>query len=198
MITKTRRLRLGWRTPFPELRSQPARPIPPPALPLRITRPTAILIDKSQSMGRTITLGQRVLELVSPLCQAGLHAYAFDTMAYAIRRNAADAGRWDGVMSRIVPGGFKACGAAVECMRMNRERVEQLVLITDQRENASPTFVEAYQTYAQAMGVLPRVRIIRPLDSSGWLEHRCYKAGVPFETLDEEADELSSLIPLLV
>jgi hypothetical protein len=200
MMTKTRQLRLGPRTPLWGLRPQAARPIPPPGMMKRIVRPTAVLIDKSESMEHAIELGRQVLELVSPLCQGRLYAYAFDTMAYAIRRGADDAGQWDGAMSQILPGGFKACGAAIECMRMKGEYVEQLVLITDQRENASPTFAEAYQTYAIAMDIQPKVCIVRPLDSSGWLEHRCRETRVPVEVLpvDEEGSELTSLGSLLM
>ncbi|MGE5611074.1 MAG: hypothetical protein ACM359_17625 [Bacillota bacterium] len=199
MITKTRQLRLSPRTPIWGLRPQAARPIPPPMMSPRIVRPTAVLIDKSESMGHAIELGRQVLRLISPLCQGRLYAYAFDTGAYAIQRNTDDVGRWDAALSRMIPGGFKACGAAIDSMRRQGEYVEQLVLITDQRENANPTFVETYRAYAMEMGVRPEVCIIKPLDSSGWLEHRCRETGVPFEVLaiDGDEKELTSLIPLL-
>src|SRR5207237_259802 len=50
----------------------------------RITRPTALLIDKSGSMEVAIELGKRIGALVSAVCEAGLYVYAFDTVAYPI------------------------------------------------------------------------------------------------------------------
>src|SRR5262249_20724158 len=44
----------------------------------RITRPTALLIDKSSSMDLAIELGKRIGAMISAICENELHVYAFD------------------------------------------------------------------------------------------------------------------------
>jgi len=48
----------------------------------RITRPTALLLDKSGSMDVALAVGRQLGALVSAVCEADLFAYAFDTIAY--------------------------------------------------------------------------------------------------------------------
>ena len=50
----------------------------------RITRPVALLVDKSGSMDVAIEMGKRIGALISAVCEADLFVYAFDTMAYPI------------------------------------------------------------------------------------------------------------------
>ena len=49
-----------------------------------ISRPTALLIDKSGSMREAIEIGKRIGAMIAGICQAELYAYAFDSLGYAI------------------------------------------------------------------------------------------------------------------
>src|SRR5207253_1067462 len=50
----------------------------------RITRPTALLLDKSGSMTIALEVGRQLGAMISTVCEADLFAYAFDTIAYPI------------------------------------------------------------------------------------------------------------------
>src|SRR5262249_53997160 len=60
----------------------------------RITRPTALLIDKSGSMQLAIELGKRIGALISAVCEKGLYVYAFDTIAYPIEAAGTELAAW--------------------------------------------------------------------------------------------------------
>ena len=49
-----------------------------------ITRPTALLVDKSGSMEHAIELGKRLAALISGITQADLFVYAFDNIPYPV------------------------------------------------------------------------------------------------------------------
>ena len=61
----------------------------------RITRPTALLVDKSASMEQAIELGKRIGAMISAICEKELYVYAFDTLAHEI----------DGARARTWPPG---------------------------------------------------------------------------------------------
>jgi hypothetical protein len=53
----------------------------------KISKPTALLVDKSSSMDTAIELGKRIAALISGIADADLFVYAFDTMPYPIKAN---------------------------------------------------------------------------------------------------------------
>src|SRR5262249_22078613 len=67
----------------------------------RITRPTALLIDKSGSMDVAIELGKRLGALVSAICEKELYVYAFDTVAYPVERAGDDLADWERALRGI-------------------------------------------------------------------------------------------------
>ena len=50
----------------------------------RITRPTALLVDKSSSMSDALELGIRLAALISALSDETLVVWSFDTMAFPL------------------------------------------------------------------------------------------------------------------
>src|SRR5262245_59047515 len=78
----------------------------------RITRPTALLIDKSGSMDVAIELGKRLGAMISAVCEADLFVYAFDTMAYPIERAGDELAAWEGALAGIPAGGGTSRGVA--------------------------------------------------------------------------------------
>ena len=81
--------------------------------------------------------------MISTVCEKELFVYAFDTMAYPIDRAGEDLASWERALTGITAGGGTSCGAAVEVMRLKKQYVEQIILVTDEGENSTPAFVDA-------------------------------------------------------
>ncbi|MFL5343046.1 MAG: hypothetical protein ACJ8F7_23180, partial [Gemmataceae bacterium] len=162
----------------------------------RITRPMALLIDKSGSMEIAIELGKRIGALISTVCEAGLYVYAFDTVAYPIEAAGNDLAGWEAGLRGISAGGSTSCGVALDWMRKKKQAVEQIVLITDEEENAAPYFVEALQKYRQELEVDPGVCIVRTPKGTNQLESKCREAGIVADVFQFAGDYYS--LPNLV
>lgn len=164
-----------------------------------ISRPTAILIDKSGSMDVAIEIGRQLCAMVSSICEADLFAYAFDTIAYPIQPQGNTLVDWEKAMIGINAGGGTSCGVALEWMRRQKQHVEQIVMITDEWENRAPRFHDAYQAYAEEMGVRPGVILIKVGNASTMIEDACTALGVAPNAFTFAGDyyALPNVIPLL-
>jgi hypothetical protein len=165
----------------------------------RIQRPTALLIDKSGSMQVAIELGKRIGAMISAVCEKELYVYAFDTMAYPVERGGDDLASWERALAGITAGGGTACGAAVEYMRLKKQYVEQIILVTDEGENQGPHFAESLLKYREALKADPAVCIVRTPGAMQVLEGRCKAAGITPDVFQFGGDyySLPNLIPLL-
>jgi hypothetical protein len=165
----------------------------------RISRPTALLIDKSGSMSVAIELGKRIGALVSAVSEKELYVYAFDTMAYPIEPAGTDLAQWERALTGIVAGGGTSCGVALEYMRRKRQYVEQIILVTDEGENTPPLFVESLQKYRQEVRADPNVCFVRTPGAVSLLEERCRQAGIAADAFQFSGDyySLPNLVPLL-
>ncbi len=165
----------------------------------KITRPTALLIDKSGSMELAIDVGKRIGAMISTVCEGELFVYAFDKMAYPIVPKGTDLAAWHKAFQGINSGGLTACGVAIEMMRRRKQVVEQIVLVTDEEEYDPPYFVESLLKYQRELNVQPAVCIVRVPDSSTRLQDQCKRAGIVVTTFDFAGDyySLPNLIPLL-
>lgn len=165
----------------------------------RITRPTALLIDKSGSMDIAIELGKRIGSLISAVCEGGLFVYAFDTIAYPIEPGRSDLASWERALQGIKADGSTSCGVAIEWMRKRKQIAEQLILITDEEENTAPLFVDALKKYSQELGVEPGICIVRTPNGANTLESRCQQAGLVADVFHFRGDyySLPNLIPML-
>ncbi len=165
----------------------------------RISRPTALLIDKSSSMELAIELGKRIGALVSAVCEKELYVYAFDTVAYPIERAGGDLAAWERALAGIQAGGCTSCGAALEVMRRKRQYVEQLILITDEEENTPPLFLDSFRKYREEVKADPNICFVRTPGGRAHLEDVCRRAGVPADTFQFTGDyyALPNLVPLL-
>src|SRR5262249_27360516 len=110
----------------------------------RITRPTALLIDKSSSMHEALELGRQIGALVSAVCEGGLFAYAFDGGARALEVAEPTLAGWERALAGVYAGGPTALGAPLEALARAGRRVEQLVFVTDGNENCVPRFQDSY------------------------------------------------------
>jgi hypothetical protein len=165
----------------------------------RITRPTALLIDKSGSMEAAIELGKRLGAMISAVCEQDLYVYAFDTMAYPIERGGDDLASWEQALLGIVAGGGTSCGVALEYMIRKRQYAEQLIVVTDEGENTAPLFVDSLKKYREALKADPTICFVRTPGASTHLEDRCREAGIVTDAFQFTGDyySLPNLVPLL-
>jgi hypothetical protein len=165
----------------------------------RIKRPTALLLDKSGSMSVALEVGRQLGALISAVCAADLFAYAFDTIAYPVTPKGSTVADGEKALLGIHAGGGTSCGVALDWMARKGQRVEQVVLVTDEGENTAPLFRDAYAAYAQALNVRPAVTIVKVGQAGNALERSCQELGVPFNVFEFRGDyyALPNLIPLL-
>lgn len=164
-----------------------------------INRPTALLVDKSGSMENAIEVGKRLAALISGITEAELYVYAFDNLPYAIAAQGKELSDWERAFQHIRAGGGTSIGAPLEAMRRRREKVEQLILVTDEGENAAPYFPKVYAAYCEELKVQPNVVIVRIGRYCDYIERSLAEQQVPVDTFVFEGDyySLPNLIPLL-
>jgi hypothetical protein len=165
----------------------------------RITRPTALLIDKSGSMDQAIELGKRLGAMISAVCEKELYVYAIDTVAYPVERGGDTLASWERALAGIVAGGGTSCGVAIEQLRRKGQYVEQVILVTDEEENTAPYFVDAMKKYRDELKVEPSVVFVRVPRAGHHLEEQCKKAQLPADAYQFNGDyySLPNLVPLL-
>jgi hypothetical protein len=165
----------------------------------RIARPTALLVDKSGSMDCAIEVGKQLAAMICGVTEETPVVYAFDTMPYQVVAKASDLAGWDDAFKHIRAAGGTSLGAPLAAMQKLGQRVEQIILVTDEGENAAPYFVNAYQAYSYAMAVEPNVIIVKVGQACDYTEKSLAKAGVPYDTFVFGGDyySLPNLIPML-
>lgn len=164
-----------------------------------ISRPTALFIDKSGSMDVAIEVGKQLGAMVSAICQSDLFVYAFDTMPYPVEVAGNTVSDWERALSGIRAGGATSCGVALEWMEKKRQRVEQIVMVSDERENKTPNWKTALQSYGQNVSKVDVV-FVKVGGAGDALEKGCEELGVSFRAFDFKGDyyALTNLLPLLV
>ncbi len=164
-----------------------------------ITRPTALLVDKSGSMENAIELGKRLAALISGITQADLFVYAFDNIPYPVTAQGKELTDWERAFQHIKAGGGTSIGAPLEAMRKKRQIVDQIIVVTDEGENVAPYFGEVYKTYCRELATMPNVVIVRVGSYCNWLESQLKGQQAPVETFTFAGDyySLPNLVPLL-
>ena len=102
-------------------------------------------------------------------------------------------------MSGIKAGGMTSCGVALEMMRRKGQVVEQIIMVTDEQENANPRFVEALRRYQADLNVVPQVVFVKTRGALRLLEQQCQHAQIGFDAYQFTGDyyALPNLLPLL-
>lgn len=165
----------------------------------KIRRATALHIDKSGSMQIAIDVGTQIAAIIAPICEADLFVYAFDTMAYPIDSKRKELSDWEKAFKGINAGGSTACGAALEMMRKKKQIVEQIIMVTDQGENATPMLVPTMKKYSEDFGTMPDIIIVNVGHHSQELEQSLAKEGLSCDTFTFSGDyySLPGLLPLI-
>ena len=165
----------------------------------RITRPTALLVDKSSSMQEAIELGKRISAMISAICDRELYVYAFDTLAYESTARDGQMATWERAFRGIQAGGSTSCGIGVANLRRRKQYVEQIVLVTDEGENTPPLFVSELCEYRAELKADPSVVIVRTPGGCNQLETQLRQAGIMVDVHCFTGDyySLPNLVPLL-
>jgi hypothetical protein len=166
----------------------------------RIVRPTALLVDKSGSMSEAIEVGKRLGSLIASLADAPLHVFAFDSDAHPIQVAGDALEKWEKAFLGIVANGNTSCGAPLRLMRKRKQRVEQIVLVTDQGDNTAPLFADELPLYAKELDVTPDVLIVHVGARCMVVEDAVRKAGFPVSVVPFASDyyALPNVIPFLL
>lgn len=166
----------------------------------KIKRATALHIDKSGSMQVAIEVGKQIAAIIAPICESGLYVYAFDTMAYAIdTKGKSELSDWEKAFKGISSGGSTSCGVALEMMRRQKQKVEQIIMVTDQEENTAPNLAPTLKQYADELGLMPSVIIVQVAGNSKQLEQALAAQNMSVDCFKFNGDyySLPSLLPML-
>lgn len=165
----------------------------------RIKKSTALLVDKSGSMKAAIEVGKQIASLIAPICAGELYVYAFDSMSYEINAKGTELSDYEKAFLGIKAGGNTSCGVSIEMLRRARRVVEQIILVTDQGENAQPYFDVALKNYSAELNVVPNVIIVNVGNASEYVERKLKTQNVEVDTFTFTGDyySLPNLLPLL-
>lgn len=166
----------------------------------RITKPTALFVDKSSSMTLALEVGKHIAAMVSGVVAGDLFVYAFDTLPYPIQASSgAGLSEWERAFQHVHPGGGTSIGSPLEAMRLRKQSVEQIILVTDEEENTAPYFAETFEAYRRDLGVSPNVVIVKVGQASDWIERKMRDKAAQVDTFTFAGDyySLPNLIPLL-
>ncbi|MBW4574909.1 MAG: VWA domain-containing protein [Aphanothece sp. CMT-3BRIN-NPC111] len=165
----------------------------------KIAKPTALMIDKSSSMESALEVGKRIAALISGITEADLFVYAFDTLPYPVKAPGSQLSDWERAFQHLKAGGATSIGCGLEAMRLRKQIVEQIILVTDEGENTAPYFAETYDAYKRDLKVEPSVVIVKVGYSYDWLERKLQERQAQVDTFTFAGDyySLPNLIPLL-
>lgn len=165
----------------------------------KITRSTALLVDKSSSMEQALDVGKRLAALIGGVTEAELFVYAFDTVPYPIQASGGELSAWEKAFAPVQAGGCTSLGSPLEAMRLRKQAVEQIVLVTDEQENTAPYFADAYKAYCEQLAVAPSVVFVKVGSATDYTERflRAQRVQVDTFTFSGDYYSLPNLIPML-
>lgn len=168
----------------------------------RISRSTALIVDKSSSMRVAIEISKGIGAMISTIVEGDFYCITADTASYEIKCKSSSLDDWQKAMRMVKANNATSCGVGIRHLINNNYFVEQIIMVTDQGENRHPLFLDELQRYKTKFGVMPRVIFV---NCGRWschkLEDQCNSAGIECEAINipDGADYYSipNLIPLL-
>jgi len=166
----------------------------------RLDKPTTLLVDKSQSMEQALKVGARLAAMVSGITQAPLRVFAIDGLATPVKADGPESSHWEQAFQRIKAGGCTSLGIGLEAAQRARFYMEQVIVVSDMRENTEPFFLPAYRSYSRALSVSPRVVLLQLGNGPNELHEKLRGDGVPTHAMTFNGDyyALPNMIPFLV
>ena len=106
---------------------------------------------------------------------------------------------WERAFQNLHANGGTSIGASLEMMRLRRQAVEQIIIVTDEGENTAPYFNGIYARYCADLTLAPNVVIVKVGAHTDLLERQMSQSKVAFETFTFAGDyyALPNLVPLL-
>lgn len=165
----------------------------------KITKSTALFVDKSPSMTEALEVGKQIAALISGVTEAELFVYAFDNKSYPVTAQGKQLSDWEKAFCHLFPAGMTSIGVALEEMRLKQQAVEQIIIVTDEGENTHPYFNNVYPRYCEELKVNPNVIIVKVGNHCNYLEQQLQQSQVTFDTVTFAGDyySLPNLVPLL-
>jgi hypothetical protein len=165
----------------------------------RITQPTALLVDASASMEQSIELGKRIAAMIALVADAPLYVYAFHTQAMPITAEGTDFAAWERAFEPVRAEGATSGGIAILEMLRARQAVEQILMVTDERENNTPRFIAALTLYRRRVCRHAGVCFVKLPGAVDTLERQCRRQNIPVQAFQFSGDyyALPNLLPLL-
>jgi hypothetical protein len=164
-----------------------------------IKRPTALFVDKSGSMEQAIEVAQRLGSMIAGIMEAPLYVYAFDTIAYPIEAPGTELKAWEKAFTGIKAAGSTSVGVPLDLMTRKKVAVEQIVIVTDEGENAAPYFADALLKYRETVKCDPNIVFVKVGQATDQLEKRCLASGIAADAFTFAGDyySLPNLVPIL-
>lgn len=164
----------------------------------RITRPTALFVDKSGSMTKAIAVAKEVAALVSAICH-DFRVLAFDNVAFEVTAQGTGRSDWEQAFRMVRANGRTSIGAPLAKLTQERHYVEQVLIVSDLGDNTAPLFADAYTEYVQVMGSRPQVTLVVVDRGNRRFVNRLEEMGVPLTVWEFTGDyySLPNLLPLL-
>ena len=156
----------------------------------RITRTTAMLVDISGSQAVGIEVTKHLAPLIASACDSELHVLAFNTAVYPVPKPEDMSLRgMERAMAGLRATGGTSCGLPITWLERNNIIVEQFVYVTDEDENTYPSFVAAYQSYAEVTNNKPAVIIVRVGQFlTNKLQLSCQQLGIEYNAFEFTGD----------
>jgi hypothetical protein len=165
----------------------------------KITRSTALLIDKSASMMAALEIGKQLAAMVSTVAQSSLFVYIFDRDAKQIQCSGKELSDWNRAFQLVYPQGATSIGAPLQKMIEQQQYVDQIIIVSDCAETAEPYFHERYKAYCEKLACSPAVIVVRLAYGIETLFTQLKKASVELQVFDFNGDyySLPNLLPML-
>ncbi len=106
-----------------------------------ITRSTALLVDASASMEPALELGKRLASMVAAVARGPLAVYTFARESTLVEPERRDYAGWAAAFESLEARGQSSMGAALLTLYKSPQVFDQVILVSDQRENQSPRFL---------------------------------------------------------
>lgn len=126
-----------------------------------ITLPTAIFVDRSGSMDEAIEVGKRLAAVVSGATVADMMVVAFNNQPLEVVSQGREMSDWERAFQPVRPHNQTSMGCALRYLMHKKFVAEQIIVVTDEGENCTPSFAQVYRNYERDMGIAPHVVIIR-------------------------------------
>ncbi|MBI3724818.1 hypothetical protein HY251_12815 [bacterium] len=126
--------------------------------------------------------------------------YAFDAAAFPIEVAGDSLEAWEKAFLGITADGSTSCGAAASVMRKRKQRVEQIVLVTDEEENTLPFIADELRKYVEEQELDVQVIVVRLGKALSHVETQLRKAGFEVSVFRFTGDyyALPNVIPFLL